>query len=239
MHYRAFNHSFCARLAATLSGLKTVYLYGGAVLVYVSVVKWNYMKITYSALSTVFLFIFIFFTNNANAATPSVTDSPFLTQVSIEAQVRTYFKDAPAMIEIARCESKFRQFTDSGNVLRGPGGMVGIFQFYESIHAPAALALGFDLTTVAGNLGYARHVYNTEGLRPWNSSRYCWDIPGAFNVAPTVTSAPTKTTAVIVPVATTLSAAKRAELQEKIVMLTKLIALLQKQLAAKQGRPLS
>jgi hypothetical protein len=89
----------------------------------------------------------------------------------IEKRVREYFADVPVMIEIARCESKFRQYTDAGNVLRGGGstGMVGIFQFYELIHKAPALALGYDIETVEGNLGYAKHVYKLEGTRPWAS----------------------------------------------------------------------
>jgi len=143
-----------------------------------------------------------------------------LNQVQIEAKVREYFKDAPAMIEIARCESKFRQFTDSGNVLRS-AGMVGVFQFYESIHAGGAKALGFDLSTVEGNLGYAKHVYDTQGTTPWSGSRYCWEIPSTL-------------TAKGATLAATVTDTNRAELLKKIATLTKLIAVLQKQLAAKQ-----
>jgi hypothetical protein len=93
------------------------------------------------------------------------------TPTEIEAKVRTYFADTPVMIEIARCESKFRQFTDAGNVFYGGagGGMVGIFQFFESIHKAPALALGFDLATVEGNLGYAKHLYSEQGTTPWRS----------------------------------------------------------------------
>lgn len=103
-------------------------------------------------------------------ATTTATTST-QTPAEIEKRVREYFADAPVMIEIARCESKFRQFTDAGNVLRGGNGglMVGIFQFFESIHSRSALALGFDLNTVEGNLGYARHLYTQEGTRPWAS----------------------------------------------------------------------
>lgn len=134
-----------------------------------------------------------------------------------EAKVREYFSDAPVMIEIARCESKFRQFADSGNVLRGGmgGGMIGVFQFYENIHAPAAAALGHDLATLEGNMAYARHIYEAQGTTPWNSARYCWENSASS-------------------VATTQSLT-RAQLEQKIVLLTKLIALLQQQLATQNA----
>lgn len=193
------------------------------------------MKIAYCSVPTVFLFAILLTTNIASAATPPVSEVTYYNPITIEARVREYFKEAPRMIEIARCESKFRQYTDSGNPLRGPGGMVGVFQFYESIHAPGALALGFDITTLEGNLGYAKHVYNTQGLTPWNSSRWCWDVP-------TVAPAPAATLATPITPAPALSAhtvTNRAALQEQILTLTKLIALLQKQLALKSVTSLS
>jgi hypothetical protein len=112
-------------------------------------------------------------TNIVQAATASTTvaTSTVHNAAMVEQQVREVFIDAPVMVEVARCESKFRQFTDGGSVLRGGGstGMVGIFQFYEVIHKAPALALGFDIATVEGNIGYARHLYEQEGTRPWAS----------------------------------------------------------------------
>lgn len=163
------------------------------------------MKISYLYATSLFLFTFFVITNQTFAAT--TTNTTIQTQIEIEKKVRAAFADVPVMIEIARCESKFRQFTDAGNVLRS-SGMIGVFQFYESIHAPGAKALGFDLATVDGNLAYARHVYKSEGTTPWNGSRYCWNVPLAKPV---------------------LTSASREKLLEQIATLTKLITLLQKQ----------
>jgi hypothetical protein len=98
------------------------------------------------------------------------------TPQSVEELVRQYFADTPVMVDIARCESKFRQFADSGNPFWGGylGKMIGIFQIYSDIHASSAAELGFDLTTVEGNLGYARHLYDESGTDPWLSSIGCW-----------------------------------------------------------------
>ncbi len=96
----------------------------------------------------------------------------------VTAIVENYFKDIPEMIEIARCESNLRQFTDTGNVLRGAGGdTVGLFQFHEVAHSSLAKRLGYDLATLKGNLDYAKHVYDTEGTTPWRFSAYCWEQP--------------------------------------------------------------
>lgn len=93
-----------------------------------------------------------------------------------EEYVRTFFKDTPVLIDIARCESKFRQFTDSGAVFRGgqDGGMIGIFQFNENYHKADAAMLGFNLETVSGNSAYAKYLYTERGTDPWIASYSCW-----------------------------------------------------------------
>lgn len=163
----------------------------------------------HSIFTVLVLLCFISIAPGAEAKTATTTTPTITTQAESEKRVREFFKDTPVMIEIARCESKFRQFTDSGNPLRS-AGMIGVFQFYESIHAPGAKALGFDIATLEGNLGYAKHVYATEGTTPWNGSRYCWE-----------------TATIITP--------NRAALLQQIDTLTKLIALLQKQLETKRA----
>lgn len=150
------------------------------------------------------------------AATASSSE---VARAEVEKRVREYFKDAPNMIEIARCESNFRQFTDAGNVLRGgmDGQMVGVYQFYETVHAAAAKSLGLNLSTLEGNLAYARHVYEAEGTDPWSSGQSCWSNPlPAANTALEINTPRPDT----------------AKLQEQIRILTQLISLLQQQLAA-------
>lgn len=95
----------------------------------------------------------------------------------VEKQVRVHFADIPIMIEVARCESRFRQFADSGNVFKGGLNMkmVGIFQIYGDVHRTTALSLGFDIDTVQGNIGYARYLYSRERTNPWISSMPCWN----------------------------------------------------------------
>jgi len=108
--------------------------------------------------------------DNSTSTTIGVTTTAVLghDQAAVEKRVREYFADVPVMIEIARCESKFRQFTDSGAVLRS-AGMIGVFQFYEVVHSNAARALGHDLATLEGNLAYARHLYTQSGTQPWSA----------------------------------------------------------------------
>lgn len=86
-----------------------------------------------------------------------------------EAIVREQFADIPAMIDIAKCESGFRQYADSGNVFRGGAGgkMLGVFQLHSDYHLEPANSMGLDITSLEGNLAYARHLYESEGLEPW------------------------------------------------------------------------
>lgn len=145
--------------------------------------------------------------------TRTVPTEALLTPTHIETLVRAYFAQAPEMPEIARCESEFRQYDTDGSVLRGGFNkdMLGVFQFYEAVHAEGAAALGHDLATLKGNLAYAKHVYEEQGTTPWNSSRDCWErAPAATDVE-----------------------AERAALLEKIQLLTKLLTLLQQQVAAR------
>lgn len=127
---------------------------------------------------TFFAFLFLFVclasytpVQAAESVASTTASTTKLTPVEIEAKVRAAFADVPVMIEIAKCESKFRQFSDAGNVFYGGvgGGMIGVFQLYESIHQPVAAVLGYDLATVEGNIAYARHLYNESGTGPWQS----------------------------------------------------------------------
>ncbi len=84
--------------------------------------------------------------------------------------IQALMPDAPVMVDIARCESGLRQTAADGSVLRGGAGgtMIGVFQFAEAHLAPAR-ALGYDLATLIGNLGYARELYRAQGTTPWVS----------------------------------------------------------------------
>lgn len=88
----------------------------------------------------------------------------------------SYFADIPAMIEVARCESTFRQYDEYGNVLRGyqVSSDLGVMQINEWYHGEESARLGYDIYTIEGNTAYARHLYETQGLQPWSASRPCW-----------------------------------------------------------------
>ena len=96
---------------------------------------------------------------------------------TLQEYVTNYFSDAPIMVDIAQCESHFRQFDNSGSIHRGTinHSDVGVMQINEYYHADEAEKLGLDLYTIDGNLQFARYLYEKEGTTPWLSSAKCWD----------------------------------------------------------------
>jgi hypothetical protein len=95
---------------------------------------------------------------------------------TIEEQITTAFPDAPVMLRIARCESELHQFEDDGSVHRGEINPrdTGLFQINETYHLAQSRRLGMDIYTLAGNIAYARYLYDRNGTRDWNWSRSCW-----------------------------------------------------------------
>lgn len=94
---------------------------------------------------------------------------------TIKEQVEEYFSDIPVLVRVAECESHFRQYDENGEVFRGmiPAD-VGVMQINERYWGRTAEKLGMDLYTTQGNMQYARHLYEKQGLRPWKASSGCW-----------------------------------------------------------------
>ncbi|MFA6898339.1 MAG: hypothetical protein WC250_02955, partial [Candidatus Paceibacterota bacterium] len=93
----------------------------------------------------------------------SVSSEPqaIVSPITLEDHVKEYFKDAPIMAEIAKCESTYRQLTKDGRILRGEVNRadVGVMQINEFYHAKQAKEMGFDIKTLDGNLAYAKWLY--------------------------------------------------------------------------------
>ena len=105
--------------------------------------------------------------------------------ISVRGVVSEYFADIPDLVDVARCESRFRQFDKNGRVLRGAVNKsdIGVMQINEYYHGEKAEELGHDIYTIEGNLAYARFLYDREGLIPWLSSSKCWNLPVAAGTA--------------------------------------------------------
>lgn len=100
---------------------------------------------------------------------------------TLGAYVEEYFADAPIMADIAWCESRYRHLGSDGQIIKNPKSTaIGIMQIMSSIHDPLASEMGINIRTLKGNLEYARHLYETQGTKPWNASKTCW---GKFALA--------------------------------------------------------
>lgn len=109
-----------------------------------------------------------------------------MTPREIQEILDTKFKDYPLLVEIARCESHFRQFDENGEIFRGVVNPddVGVMQINTHFHEETAKKLNIDLYTLEGNTDYAIYLYNKEGSRPWNYSGACWrNSPKAVELA--------------------------------------------------------
>jgi hypothetical protein len=96
--------------------------------------------------------------------------------MSTEQYVRKYFSDIPIMIQIAKCESTFRQLDDNGEVHRGKVNSqdVGVMQINEHYQLQTAEKENYNIYTLEGNTAYARVLYEKQGTAPWASSKACW-----------------------------------------------------------------
>jgi hypothetical protein len=95
---------------------------------------------------------------------------------AIEAYLRKEFAETPILIEVARCESTFRQFTNEGKVVQGIVDKrdTGVMQINTYYHGETAKKLGMDLHTLEGNVAYAKYLHKKYGTKPWSASQPCW-----------------------------------------------------------------
>lgn len=111
--------------------------------------------------------------DNADATASSTATS---TMSATEAYVRNAFKETPVLIQIARCESQFRQTDSDGAILHGTvdPSDIGVMQINQHYQLKDAKALGLDINTLQGNVAYALVLYGKKGTQPWDSSKKCW-----------------------------------------------------------------
>jgi hypothetical protein len=103
--------------------------------------------------------------------------------ITVEEYVRSYFSDIPIMIEIAKCESRFRQHDIDGDVIRGEENNLdrGVMQINEFYHNDNSKKLGYDILSIEGNTAYARVLFEKYGVKPWVSSSKCWGRSTAYS----------------------------------------------------------
>lgn len=87
--------------------------------------------------------------------------------VRIKGLITATFPDAPIMVRVVEAESSF----DCG--VKNPDSSArGCFQILTGTWKDHA-CIG-DVLDVEDNIACARKIYDDEGTRPWNSSKYMW-----------------------------------------------------------------
>ncbi len=123
--------------------------------------------------------IFILMTAFSSPASLSAEAGNTLSQNpdTVGAYVRQYYADTPILADIAWCESRMRQWNPDGTVFRGTTNHfdVGVMQVNELYQGDKAEELDMNIYSLAGNLEYAKYLYDKEGAKPWASSEACWD----------------------------------------------------------------
>lgn len=107
--------------------------------------------------------------------TPQVA-FPHTSTTTVRTTLESYYRDIPIMVQIARCESRFRHFDKNDTPIKGEINSldIGVMQINAHYHAERALSLGLDIYDFEDNLAYARILYNEQGSAPWISSSACW-----------------------------------------------------------------
>ena len=111
--------------------------------------------------------------------------------IGIQPFVEEYLRDndAERLLPIIKCESEFKHFEPDGTPLKNRAGSsaIGVAQIMSSLHPDPKVVERYnkrhdtdftvediDITTVAGNIGYAVMLYELNGIRDWECSRFGW-----------------------------------------------------------------
>jgi hypothetical protein len=109
-------------------------------------------------------------------ATYVPTGTPPFSNDTVEGEIIAEFGLNSTMYRIAQCESRFRQFDASGEVLRGLVNPLdrGVYQINEKYWLEESLKLNIDIYDTTGNIDMARHILKVQGVGAWAASQDCW-----------------------------------------------------------------
>jgi len=96
-----------------------------------------------------------------------------------------YLDLRPELLPVCSCESSYegnkhsipQQFEPASTTVRT--GRInkfdkGMCQINVKIHADAIKAMNINVETAEGNVAFANYLYDSQGLKPWNWSKSCW-----------------------------------------------------------------
>ena len=92
-------------------------------------------------------------------------------EVTLPDLIALEFKNTPKMVEIVKCESRFRQFDKNGSPLLSKTSDVGIMQINQ-VHWDRAGSLGLDIfNSVDDNIAMGKIILKEQGLNAWTCNK--------------------------------------------------------------------
>lgn len=94
----------------------------------------------------------------------------------IAKEIQRVFSDVPEMLYVANCESRGLVHREGGQLIvsSADGLGEGVFQVQMPVHRAEMKRMGLKPNILTDYFMYVRHLYDTSGLRPWASSKKCW-----------------------------------------------------------------
>lgn len=97
-----------------------------------------------------------------------------ISTTTVKEATQQVFGTSSPMVAVIQCESGYRQYNEDGTVLVSSTSDIGIGQLNAPTWRSVAKGVGIDITQPVGNLLWTKVLYDSQGLKPWNSSKKCW-----------------------------------------------------------------
>lgn len=137
-----------------------------------------------SRVLSLFFVLALVYSSPSSGGTDKVPELPVVAPTTNEGKqmaekIRQWFPDAPYMKYVANCESTGLIHSENGQLFRSrvDGLDEGVFQVRMPVHRTEMRKMGLNPNNLDHYFKYVRHLYDTFGLRPWASSRHCWEKP--------------------------------------------------------------
>ena len=76
--------------------------------------------------------------------------------------------DISVVMAVVECESHFRQYDASGDVLASPTDDYGVMQINAHYWYEKAVSMGYDIFSIDGNINMGIFILKTSGIKAWS-----------------------------------------------------------------------
>ena len=81
--------------------------------------------------------------------------------------IEAVFWNDPSMLSVVKCESNYKHYLSSGEVLEGPTEDFGAMQLHAPTHQAKMEALDMDIMDIHDNIAYGKMLHDESGSEPW------------------------------------------------------------------------